>query len=320
MALRPRLTTGLPLSRASANTQPAQKTYPGPPLNASTDPPSALERLTLTLRGEAVIDLHTHILPGIDDGAPDMATAVAMAERASAVGIRKIVATPHVNDRYDTRAATIRSAVAALNDELARRRVEVEVLPGAEIAAHRLADLGSRELGELGLGGGPYLLIEAPLSLASGDFEIFLHERPPSERRYVLAHPERSPTLRREPERVERLVLDGAIVSITAGALSGRFGGTVRRFAISLLERGLVHNVASDMHDLRGRPPGISEHLRAAASTLPGIAGLERWLAEEVPAAIVAGESLGLPPRLARPRRSAGLGIGRISERLRRAR
>lgn len=244
-----------------------------------------------------MIDLHSHILPGIDDGAPDMASAVAMARAAHAGGVRKIVATPHVNGVYDTRAASVREAVAALNDQLARHQVPVEVLPGAEVAAHRLADLGEHELDELGLGGGPYLLVEAPLDSMAGDFEVFL-PAPLQRRGYVLAHPERSPTLQRDPERLRRLVLGGAIVSITASSLSGRFGGTVRRFAVSLLEEGMVHNVASDMHDLGGRPPGISEHLQAATSTLPELAEHERWLACEVPGAVIAGRPVGLPPRL----------------------
>ncbi|MGC2374795.1 MAG: CpsB/CapC family capsule biosynthesis tyrosine phosphatase [Solirubrobacteraceae bacterium] len=264
--------------------------------------------------GVAVIDLHSHILPGIDDGAPNMATAVAMARQASASGARKIVATPHVDHKYDTRAATIRSAVAALNEQLAREAIPVEVLPGAEVAAHRLADLGQHELGELGLGGGPYLLIEAPLSSAAGDFEIFLNDRHGLDRRYVLAHPERSPTLQRDPERLKRLVLDGTVVSITAGSLSGRFGGTVRRFAISLLERGMVHNIASDMHDLSGRPPGISEHLRFVAKSLPESVGLARWLTCEVPAAVIAGRPVKLPPELTRSRRRA-FGFGRVARR-----
>ncbi|HWY17306.1 MAG TPA: CpsB/CapC family capsule biosynthesis tyrosine phosphatase [Solirubrobacteraceae bacterium] len=258
-----------------------------------------------------MIDLHSHILPGIDDGASDMATAVAMARKASVAGVRKILATPHVDHKYDPRAGTIRSAVAALNDQLARERVPVEVLPGAEVAAHRIPELGARELAELGLGGGPYLLVEAPLSSTAGDFEIFLSERPASDRRYVLAHPERSPTLQRDPERLQRLVLAGAVLSITASSLSGRFGGSVRRFAISLFEQGMVHNVASDMHNVRSRPPGISEHLRAAAATLPGLIELERWLTQEVPAAVIAGRSVELPPRLERVRRT-GFGLGRI--------
>jgi protein-tyrosine phosphatase len=257
-----------------------------------------------------VIDLHSHILPGIDDGAPDMATAIAMAREASARGISKVVATPHVDHHYDTRAATIASAVVALNEQLVLESIPVEVLPGAEVAAHRLSDLGQRELAGLGLGGGPYLLVEAPLSPTAGDFEVFLGERPSAERRYVLAHPERSPTLQRDPERLRRLVLAGTVVSITAGSLSGRFGGTVRRFSISLLEAGMVHNIASDMHDLSRRPPGISEHLPAAAKTLPELAELEHWLTYEVPAAVIAGRPVNLPPELQSTRRR-GFGIRR---------
>jgi protein-tyrosine phosphatase len=245
-----------------------------------------------------VIDLHSHILPGIDDGAPDMATAVAMAREASARGISRVVATPHVDHHYDTRAATISSAVASLNEQLTREAIPIEVLPGAEIAASRLGDLDERELAGLGLGGGPYLLIEAPLSPIAGDFEVFLGERSSTDHRYVLAHPERSPTLQRDPERLRRLVLAGTVVSITASSLSGRFGGAVRRFSISLLEAGMVHNIASDMHDLHRRPPGISEHLPAAAKALSGLEEIEHWLTCEVPAAVIAGQPVNLPPEL----------------------
>jgi protein-tyrosine phosphatase len=258
-----------------------------------------------------VIDLHSHILPGIDDGALDMASAVAMARRASTRGIKKIVATPHVDDKYDTRAATMKSLVASLNEELASQLIPVEVLSGAEVAAHRLADLGERELRELGLGGGPYTLVEAPLSSTAADFEIFLNERGARGRRYVLAHPERSPLLQRDPDRLRRLVLSGVLVSITASSLSGRFGGNVRRFAVSLLELGMVHNVASDMHDVSRRPPGIVEHLRSVSTILPGVVELESWLTCEVPAAVIAGRPVMMAPKLLRSRRRA-FGLGRI--------
>jgi protein-tyrosine phosphatase len=261
--------------------------------------------------GVIVIDLHSHILPGIDDGAPDMASAVAMARQASSQGVQKIVATPHVDHKYNTRATTIKSLVASLNEELARQSIPVEVFPGAEVAAYRLADLGERELRDLGLGGGPYTLVEAPLSSTAGDFEIFLNEPAARDRRYVLAHPERSPLLQRDPDRLRRLVLDGMLVSITASSLSGRFGGSVRRFALSLLELGLVHNVASDMHDVSRRPPGIAEHLRSVSASLPGILELENWLTYEVPAAVIAGRPVMMPPTLVRSRKRA-FGLGRI--------
>jgi protein-tyrosine phosphatase len=258
-----------------------------------------------------VIDLHSHILPGIDDGASDMAMAVAMARRARALGLCTVIATPHVDGSYDTRAATIKTAADELNQELAHQGVALDVLPGAEIAAHRLADLDAGELNELGLGGGPYLLIEAPLSPVAGDFELFIDGRRTPDRRFVLAHPERSPVLQRDPERLRRLVLDGTLVSITAGSLSGRFGRSVQRFAIELLEEGLVHNVASDMHDLTRRAPGISQHLRTAAEELPGLSGLGDWLTNEVPRAIIAGDPVEVPPTLASAGRRS-LSFGRM--------
>jgi len=111
----------------------------------------------------------------------------------------------------------------------------------------------------------------------------------------VLAHPERSPLFQQEPERLARLVDAGLLCSLTAGSISGTFGSPVRRFSIELLREGLVHDLSSDAHDQRARPPGIGAALATAEDELPGISAQSEWLTELVPAAILAGEAL--PPR-----------------------
>ena len=119
----------------------------------------------------------------------------------------------------------------------------------------------------------------------------------------VLAHPERCPAFQRDPELLESLVRAGVLTSITAGSLVGRFGSSVRRFALELMEAELVHNVASDAHDVDRRQPGMADELEHA-----GFGALTRWLTETVPGAILAGEeSVPAAPaasRSAAPRRS----------------
>ena len=113
-----------------------------------------------------MIDLHCHVLAGVDDGPATLAESVAMARAAAAQGTRTIVATPHVNARFPNRAAQIAAGVAQLNASLREAGVELEVLPGAEIAMTVLDQLDGGELESLGLGGGRWLLIECPFTLA----------------------------------------------------------------------------------------------------------------------------------------------------------
>ena len=112
-----------------------------------------------------MIDLHCHVLPGIDDGPRTMADSVALAAAAAAGATRTIVATPHVSSQWpDNRAATISALVDELNAHLRRAGVPVEVLAGAEVALSRAAELDAGELDALRLGGGPWLLVECPLN------------------------------------------------------------------------------------------------------------------------------------------------------------
>lgn len=243
-----------------------------------------------------MIDLHAHVLPGIDDGPADMEAALALVRAAAADGTRKIVATPHVSERYPNDAAMIAAKVAELRAALARAGIAVEIVAGAEIALARLGDLGDDDLRALSLGGGPALLVEPPLSDAAADFDGPIYDLLRRGHGVVLAHPERCPAFQREPARLTRLVAAGARTSLTASALVGRFGSPVERFARRLLRDGLVHDVASDGHDLAGRRLELATPLREAAPELPGLAELTPWLTDAVPAALLAGTPPGPPP------------------------
>lgn len=242
-----------------------------------------------------MIDLHSHVLPGIDDGPRTLDGALALARAAMATGTRRIAATPHVDHNYSPQPHEIRVAVMALNLMLRRAGIELEVVPGAEIAVTRLADLSDEALRRLRLSDGPYLLIESPhVSVAAG-LEPAIRDLHARGYRVLLAHPERSPAFLREPRRLRRLVDDGALCSITAASLSGQFGRTVRRYALDMLREGVVHDIASDAHDTERRPPGLLSGLAAAEAALPGVSAQAAWLTEAAPTAILAGARL--PPR-----------------------
>jgi protein-tyrosine phosphatase len=243
-----------------------------------------------------VIDLHAHPLPGLDDGPASLAEALSLARAAVAAGTTTMTATPHIDHRWGVDPGAVHEAVAAFNAELRSEGIDLEVLPGGEIALPRLIDLTSDEVTSLGLGGGPFILVECPLGRSLANFDGLIFDRLVAGQRILLAHPERCPPFQREPEKLARLVEAGALTSVTSNALSGRFGETPRRFGIDLLAGGLAHSVASDAHDARRRPPGLVEGLHAAERDIPGVGELAGWLTVEVPQAILAGERPPPPP------------------------
>jgi protein-tyrosine phosphatase len=249
-----------------------------------------------------VIDLHCHVLPGIDDGPATIEDSVELARAALAAGIDTLVATPHVNSRTPNDAATIAAVLAILRERLAREQVQVEVLPGAEIALSQLGELSDEQLSRLGLGGGRWLLVEPPFASVAPALEGIVMELRRKRRPVVLAHPERCPALQRDRSVVPRLVQAGVLMSITAGSLVGRFGSEVRRYALELAQQGLIHNVTSDAHDTAKRPPGLSDALEQA-----GLQELAEWLTQLVPSAILADEPIPPQPAVERAHASRGL-------------
>jgi len=244
------------------------------------------------------IDLHCHVLPGVDDGPATLAAALDLVHGAEAAGTEVIVATPHINGEHFIAPDEIAPAVAALQERVAAMGLGVTILTGGEIALPRLLDLSEADLSLLGLGGGPWLLLESPFGAVAGTFEPLIHEVQARGHRVLLGHPERCPAFQREPARLAALVDGGALVQVTAGALSGTFGRRVRQFALQLMRDDLVHVVASDAHDLQGRPPGTLDAVRAAEPDVPGIAARAGWLCAEVPAAILAGAPIPVPAPL----------------------
>ena len=248
-----------------------------------------------------MIDLHSHILPGIDDGPATLDGSLELARAAVAAGTSTILATPHINTDERIDAATVAAGIETLRPALAAAEIPLEVLPGGEIAIWRLVDLDDDALRSLALGGGPYLLVESPFSPVVGEFEPLVLDLHARGHRVLLAHPERCPAFQRDPPRLERLIEAGALAQVTAGSMAGAFGTTVKRFTTALLGEGLAHVVASDAHDTVKRPPGLGAGFAALERDLPGVTAQQPWLTEAVPRAILDGAPLPERPPLPRP-------------------
>lgn len=245
-----------------------------------------------------MIDLHSHILHGLDDGPARLEESLEIGRAAVADGVAAIAATPHVRDDYPTSVAAMKAAVAELREALAADGIPLELHTGGEVALGRLDALSEEDLRGFALAGSRYLLLEFPyhgwpLDLPRRSFELQAAGLVP-----VLAHPERSSEVMAAPERLEPLVAAGALVQVTAASLDGRLGRRTQRTGLELVRRGLAHLVASDAHAPSIRGVGMS-----AAAAAIGDATLARRLTLDVPAAIVAGEEVPTAPAPARSRR-----------------
>lgn len=217
-----------------------------------------------------MIDLHCHLLPGIDDGAPDGATALALARIAVDDGITHAVCTPHIHPgRYDNTPSEIEQALAGLRRALAEAGIPLQVAAAAEV---RIGPelLAADLVGRVALLG-PWearrgLLLELPhegVPLGSEKLTRHLLERGIQP---VLAHPERNKGLMRQPSRLRPFLQQGCLLQVTAGSLCGRFGERARALAEELLDAGHIAVLATDAHNLRHRPPRLREGFEAAAA------------------------------------------------------
>ena len=255
-----------------------------------------------------MIDLHTHLLPGIDDGPEDLSGSVAVAREAAQNGVTALAATPHVRDDYPTTAASMTAALEAVRKALRDAGVAIEALPGAEISFDWLARLDQQELRAFGLGGSAsHLLVEMPVFGWPLNAKEEIRRMREAGFTTVLAHPERNVVVQASTQRLLELVRDGALVQVTAGSLLGNFGGAAKRAARALLAADLVHLLATDTHSA----PGRGAALLPALETLNDPA-LSRWLTFDVPQAIIEGAPCPRRPSAQRNwwRRRSGRRIG----------
>jgi protein-tyrosine phosphatase len=243
------------------------------------------------------VDIHNHLLPGIDDGAKDHAETLAMARRAVAGGTDTMVATPHRiwQARHEAPASWVREQVAEVQALLEEATIPLMVLPGVElqIVPELADDLRSGLVSPLGHG--RWALIEPPFDHIPGDALTHLQSVLNAGFSIVLAHPERCASIQRSLDFAEACAALGIVLQLTTTSLLGRFGPRPQETAELILTHAadwpLV--IASDMHDLQDRNPGMMLPARDAAAKIVGPAAAQDMV-DARPRAIVHGSPL--PP------------------------
>jgi len=224
------------------------------------------------------VDLHLHLLPGVDDGAPDEAAALAHARRLAAEGVRDVTVTPHVNGYWPLDVATIGERVTKLAALLERHAIGVRLRAGGELDARYARHLSDAELELIAQGpaGSRWLLVEAPFRGLDAEFAADCDALLQRGFGAVLAHPERAAGAG-TPDglaALRRLLATGAVAQINVCSLLGNNGLLVQESAVSLLRGGLAYAIASDGH------PGTRDHTLALGFVLAqraGASSVQAW-------------------------------------------
>ena len=236
-----------------------------------------------------MIDLHCHLLPGIDDGPEDLNTSLQLARHAVAAGIRISMVTPHMHaGRYENRAASIRSAAQEFQAALDAEGIALRIHAAAEVRLDHdvLTWVAEGHVPFLGAWRGErVMLLELPHSHVPVGADKLVEWLLKQGIRPMIAHPERNKDIMRSADKLLPFVRLGCLLQVTAGAVAGAFGEGARARSVDLLGKGWVTVLASDAHNLDARPPEL-EPGRAAAAAIVGEA--ESWnLVRHRPAEII---------------------------------
>lgn len=207
-----------------------------------------------------MVDIHCHILPGFDDGAANLREALEMARMAAASGVREIVATPHFRGEEQSldSLGTLYEKFRRLEAALVREKLPLRLHPGAEIlCVPETLDLAAKKKLPT-LGRTNYVLCEFYFDAPFVHMDMVLEGIRESGYRPVLAHPERYGAVQRDPGRLEKWFRQGCIIQLNKGSILGAFGSRAQNTARWLLDRGLVHLIASDAHAPDHRTPDMS--------------------------------------------------------------
>lgn len=251
-----------------------------------------------------MIDLHCHILPGIDDGAPDMETALAMARIAAADGIHTVACTPHIYPgMYENTAAGIAQATEGLRQALQQAGIALILTYAAD--THVVPDLVQKlqQGSSPTFNGGRYFLLEPPHHVAPPNFEEYVFRLLAAGYVPIITHPERLSWIEQDYAVFERLAHHGAWMQLTAGSLTGRFGSNARYWGERMLDEGLVHILATDSHGVARRPPLLAEGM-AAATAWVGAQEAQRMVSERPAAVLQNSDPAQVAPMLALSARS----------------
>ena len=217
-----------------------------------------------------MIDIHTHILPSLDDGPRTTEESIELCKIAVNDGIKTIVATPHSKDGvYEAKSDETLRKVKELNLKLEEIQLDLEILPGAEVHINErlVKDIESGEVLTIN-NGRKFLLLEVPFFFVPPATDKLISNLRSIGIVSIISHAERIAKFQRAPEILEPLVRSGTLIQITAQSLTGDFGSRERKCAEWLLKHEMVHFIASDVHSLIGRPPILSKALKRATKII----------------------------------------------------
>jgi protein-tyrosine phosphatase len=213
-----------------------------------------------------MIDLHCHILPGLDDGASDLSVSANMAKAFVADGVSVVACTPHIlPGLYQNSGPQIRQATAQLQQHLDREGIPLRLVTGADnhVTPSFVTELKSGHL--LSLADTRYVLVEPPHHVAPPRLEDLFFSLSVAGYVPILTHPERLTWIQSHYQVIQRLVHAGTWMQVTAGSLSGAFGRNPRYWGERMLDEGCIHILATDAHDVNRRPPNLSQGRELAA-------------------------------------------------------
>jgi protein-tyrosine phosphatase len=238
-----------------------------------------------------MIDIHSHPLPGVDDGAQTFDMAVSMCRIAAADGVTHLVATPHCNYSYKFDPQINRQLLAELQ---ARVGETPKLLLGCDFhLSYDNIQQCAQGTKDFTINQSSYLLVELPDQFIPEHISRVYYDIQVAGLTPIVTHPERNPLLRRKPDCLQQWVTNGCLVQVTAQSYTGGFGSSARKFSEKLIDLGIVHFFASDAHDVKRRPPILSRCYRKVAQAKgEEIADL---LLRKNPEAVINGQPL--PPQ-----------------------
>lgn len=243
-----------------------------------------------------MIDLHAHLLPGLDDGPSNIEQALELCRIAQADGIHTVVAVAHMmNGVYQNSTSRIKEAVSALSQRLEEEGIPLKLLPGADVHMEP-GMLRLIEDGEILTPNDTkrYLLLELPGYFVFPHLKELVFALKAKRITPIISHPERNAQIQRDLNQLYELVYGGALSQVTAMSLTGEFGSHAQSTTEALLEQGLVHILASDAHSADHRPPILSRAVEVAAKRIGQEEALK--MVTTVPQAVIEGRPWESPP------------------------
>ena len=241
-----------------------------------------------------MVDIHHHLLFGLDDGPKDFETSLAMAKMAAADGITHIVATPHANSRHPFDPAIIAERLSELRSALASEGVAITLGSGCDFhLSYENLQHAYREPHYFAINNLGYLLVELPDHSIPRQLDDAFYELRVAGVEPILTHPERNPVLQKDSSRMEEWLRQGMLVQVTTSSVLGQMGSVAERMAHRMLANRWVHFLATDAHNLKHRPP----QMRAACDLVAKKYGeaYAKRICVENPLAVFEGRAL--PPQ-----------------------